>query len=179
MQEAGDTHLFKIVSVDWAAGIQGMAVALCLAGISARSHTTLPLYGATAIALYALVVPLRLKALVLSRWFPLFVLQLGVRAGAIAAAAYILSLAINSGLPPLAVLGNVLFLALLTLVAVVGLRAGGHRALRSIAALATVSGSALTKVRWQIGLVTLYFPRLPGPATQTELPSGRDFPSPR
>jgi hypothetical protein len=174
MQQAGGTHLFKIVSVDWAAGIQGMAVALCLAGISARSHTALPLFGALAIALYALAVPLRLKALVLSRGFPGFVLQLGVRAGVIAAAVYILSLAINSGLPPLAVLGNILFLALLALVAVVGIRAGSHQALRSIAALAKVSGNALTKVRWQIGLISLYFPRLPGSVTQTELPSGQD-----
>lgn len=174
MQEAGDTHLFKIVSVDWAAGIQAMAFALCLAGISERSHTTLPLCAALVIAVYAVAVPLRLKTLVLSRGFPRFVLQLGIRAGAIAAAVSILSLAINSNLPPLAVLGNILLLALLALLAVVGIRAGSRKALRSIAALATVSRSALTKVQWQIDLISLYFPRFSGSATQTELPAGRD-----
>lgn len=109
--------------INWTLGLKALAVAISLAGVSAGSGSQLPMYGAVLVAGWAMVKPLRLASWAFSPRLLRFAGQLAIRTGVLAAAAFVLSFAINSRLPVLATLGSVLFLALLCGTAVLMARA--------------------------------------------------------
>lgn len=103
--------------INWALGLRGLLVAFSLAGVSAGSGSPLPFYAAVLVGGWAIVKPLRFSSWALAPATLRFVGLMAARGVALALAAFALSFAVNSEVTALAALGNVLFLALLGVVA--------------------------------------------------------------
>ena len=153
MQTIDDRHLAQRLSVNLPAGLQALAAAFCLASVGVAYHGVLSIGGAAVIATYAIVVPLRLPSLVFSRPFARFVLQAVARVAGVAGVIYILSIAINSGLPIIDTFAGVLFIGVLALGAVMTLRTVGRQALGMVPRLTTASGRVKSLLIMQLSLV--------------------------
>lgn len=135
--------------INWALALKSLVAALSLAGVSARSGSLLPMYGAVLIAAWAVVKPLRLTSWALSPGLVRFVGQTLARVVALAVAAFLLSFMINSSLPVLATLGGVLFLALLGVSAVMAARAVWASARRWMPRAWSWATDAVSKTRME------------------------------
>jgi hypothetical protein len=159
MQAVRDPHLSERVSVNWRAGIFALAGAFCLASWGVTYHSAVSIGGAAMIAVYALLVPLRVPNRISSWPSRRFVLQLMLRAAPILGALYCARFAVNSGLPVIDAIGNALFIGLLVLGGAIVFRAGKRTMLKSLSPATAAFTKALTSIRAQVNWVFLSFPR--------------------
>lgn len=115
------------------------------------------MYASALVLAYGLFVPLRLATVIASRRFlgPIslaFATVLGA-----AAAAYLLSFAVDSRSPVLAFVGNLLFVVLLVCIGVVIVRASFRRISTLAPRVASNARAAFDRIRLQLTLVSLYF----------------------
>jgi hypothetical protein len=156
--------------------MEALAAAWSLAGVASWYHNILPLCGAAPIAVFALFGPMRLGSLILSRAFQRFVVRFLQFAILLAATAFALSFAVNSGLPILADIGSALFLAFLGIIAFLTFRTAKNAASLVIPAVFRTSDGAFGRLRLVLGWLSLSLPNLPtrqSGSTQSEMPPRR------
>jgi hypothetical protein len=132
--------------------------AFCLICTGVAYHSIISIVAGAAIASYAALVPLRVPHRIASLPWWRLALQAAVRTIPILAATYSASLAVNSGLPVIGAAGNLLFIGLLVLSAVLAFRLGQQGALKSFRLIAANSTSALALASAQIDLILHAFP---------------------
>jgi hypothetical protein len=153
MQTVGDRHLDQSVSVNVRAGLQALAAAFLLACVGVAYHGLLSIGGAAVIAIYAIVIPLRLPGLMFSWSCARFVLQIVARVAAVLGVIFVLSIFINSGLPIIDTFAGAVLIGVLVLGAVMTLRTVGRQALQMVPRLTTASGRVKSLLIMQLSLV--------------------------
>lgn len=134
-----------------------MAGGFVMFGVASTTHQAAPLLVAFVLFAYGILVPLRVGAAIFSRAFVATVAKAMLAVFALGSTAYGLSLAVNSGLALVSMLGNAMFLALVAGVVIVLVRTIILKAVRSIPSVTSVSGNAVSTVRSQLQLVSIYF----------------------
>jgi hypothetical protein len=142
--------------VNWGAGLRALGCAWLLLSAGIWYGNTPALAASASLTGFALFVPLRLGSVIISRPFARLLGWGALHVGAFGCAVLVVAQLVNSPLALTAVLGNVLFLALLGLLAVAIFRAGRSGALRTWPAAASAYGNALAQVRtWAAALGAL------------------------
>ena len=138
--------------INWALGFRALVAALCLVSFAAAYHAVVPVVGASFIAGWALIVPLRLAKWVRSMALYKQAAGMAARLAAIAAVAFVLSALENAGGSYMAIAGSALFAGLLLGVALLVLRASWRTARAcnpSMRALtAHVRGAVFSQLEW-------------------------------
>ena|ERR1700674_4202633 len=159
MQAVRDPQFFERASVNWRAGIFALAGAFGLASWGITYHSAASIGGAAMIAVYAFLVPLRVPNRISSWPSRRLVRQLMLRAAPILGALYCARLAVNSGLPVIAAIGNALFIGLLVLGGAIVFRICKRTMAKSLSPAAAGFTNALTSIRAQVNWVFVFFPR--------------------